>query len=102
VSRRPSDVDVRIARHVVHFFGDTNLGEPGGPAVNALIRLIIAALVDHSSTGEQVLAGLYAQWPQYVAAVRHGSPESGSWGFEWLRGIVKNDDQLTPSEWVHA
>lgn len=91
-------VTAGAAKHVAYFFGDTNLGIHGGAAVDALIRAVRVTLADHSDNGVMVLAGLYAQWPEYVAAVRRGDPERGD--FEWLRGIVKADDQLAFEDWA--
>lgn len=92
-------VTAGVAKHVVYFFGDTHIGTHGGPAVDYLIRAIRAALADHSANGVMVLAGFYLQWPEYVAAVKRGDPARGG-DFEWLRGIVKADDQLAFDDWA--
>lgn len=94
------EVSVAVAAQVVGFFGDLNVGVQPEPAVDALLRAVRVALRDHSEQGERVLAGLMAQFPEHVAAVRYGDPLSGLAGFEWLRGVVKADDQLVLDDWA--
>lgn len=98
-ARRGIVVSAKVAEHVCWFLGDTNLGKYAGPAVDALLRAVRTALADHSDNGVMVLAGFYAQWPEYVAAMRRGDPVRGG-DFEWLRGIVKADDQLALDDWA--
>jgi hypothetical protein len=94
------EVSAGVAAEVVGFFGDTNVGVKPKPAVDAVLRAIRVALRDDSDEGVRVLAALMAQFPEHVAAVKYGDPVKGSSGFEWLRGVVKGDDQLPLADWA--
>ena len=77
----PVQVSVGVAAQVVGFFGDTNVGVKPTPAVDAVLRAIRVALRDDTDEGVMGLAGLQAQFPEHVVAVKYGDPLQGALGF---------------------
>jgi hypothetical protein len=79
-AERPRAVSLPVARHVVLYFGDENLGQDGGHFVNSLIRTIGHA----DEANRELLAKVY---PEYVLAVNAAQHEH--WGMDWLRDIAR-------------
>lgn len=77
-------VTVRTARHVLHHFGDTNLGVDGGHFVT---RLLATASAADTENIEKLRLG----FPELIAAWE--SVARRPWGLDWLRGIVKAEDE---------
>jgi len=72
-----------VARHVLwHYFGDKNLGIPGGHFVERLLWLMSAA-------DDENLERIREGFPEYVRAWEKAAREP--WGLEWLRAIVKDE-----------
>ena len=76
-------VSLKVARHVLSYWGDERLGQPGGHFVNRLIRLLLVA--DESNAAK--VAAADPGWAEYERAVHalYRTP----WGPDWLRGIVE-------------
>ncbi len=74
-------VSLEVARSVLWFFGDTNLGVEPGSFVQ---RLLLAA----SAADAQNLEALRLGFPAYVHAFEMVARRP--WGLDWLRGIVKD------------
>ena len=83
-------IDVPVAKHVLHVFGDTDLGAKPRNLTKLLILTIRQALADTSPYGRDVLAQLEGEWPQHVAAVR---AIARPWGVDPgpLRELVHED-----------
>lgn len=75
-------IPLDVARHVLNWFGDTNLGLDGGTYVNRLLALV-------SCADEVHFEQLRTIEPTYVYAFEAVSRKP--WGLEWLRGVVKAD-----------
>lgn len=79
-------VTVAVARAVLFHFGDTNLGLDGGHFVT---RLLATASAADTENIEKLRLG----FPELIAAWE--SVARRPWGLDWLRGIVKaNDDRV--------
>lgn len=73
-------VSLEVAQHVLHHFGDTNLGlEPGG------FWTLMFRAWDHADAGNRERARL--GWPEEATAFFAVKLEF--WGLEWLRSKVK-------------
>lgn len=79
VSSRPH-VPLEVARHVLFWMGDENLGLQPGEFHRRLLYLLAAA-----DRVEQ--AKLACKYPEYVRAWDTAMREP--WGVDWLRGLVK-------------
>lgn len=77
-------ISLDVARACLWHFGDTNLGIQPGHFVSRLFVLASAADEDN-------LARLRAGWPMHMAAFE--AVKDKPWGLDWLRGIVKAEDE---------
>lgn len=73
-------VSIEVARAVLHYFGDDNLGIQAGQFVTRLVRLISIA----DEANRELLRQVY---PEHVEAVR--AVQSEHWGLDWLRKIAR-------------
>lgn len=71
---------MKVAQHVLWFFGDVNLGVDGGHFAQRLFALM-------SSADEENFEKLQSLWPEEAKALRAVQREP--WGLDWLRSIVK-------------
>jgi hypothetical protein len=73
-------VTAEVARGVLHYFGDSNLGRDEGSFFNRLLALFTAADTENRER-------LRALYPEHLHAWEMVLREG--WGLEWLRGIAK-------------
>jgi hypothetical protein len=75
-------VTLDVARHVLHYFGDTNLGRTGGEFFDRLLATFAAVDRENRERLRSVYPVEMHAWETVLFE---------AWGMDWLRAIVKAD-----------